>query len=175
MTADEWDELQSLATGDRTVTASFAPIAEKKRLDAEVKQLREEVARLRAELAALRPLAEAAVAYYYSKDDNDEAVVDRVFEEASNYASDPALNPRYTHPAVKELRERGYKRINDPRSEAGRWVPVTERLPGDIYMRLLRDEHGNVAFGAYKDGGWVSTEDMFGETTHWCELPPEPA
>jgi len=56
------------------------------------------------------------------------------------------------------------------------WIPVSERLPGDIAWVLVvaADPHGGgpeIDIGIVEGEGWCS---WLGPVTHWMPLPPLP-
>lgn len=63
----------------------------------------------------------------------------------------------------------------------GRWIPVTERLPGFgqfvivAYTEALGDERAVGAETHYNDGVWTNADRMkSGQPTHWMPLPESP-
>jgi hypothetical protein len=70
----------------------------------------------------------------------------------------------------------------EPRAETSRWVPVTERLPGELQRVLMWNGEGSTAGtyilpppGVTSDGFVADSRKGFGVTTHWMPLPQPPA
>jgi hypothetical protein len=96
-----------------------------------------------------------------------EKAIDEIFE-----------NFKQSHPSVSEVASilHQHRQAAIEADRAGRWIPVSERLPEAIVLCLFDNGNMTVAFWSDLYNHWDNGPEQYGKhrITHWQPLPTPP-